>query len=191
MKKKPKKRRRPRINKKILRQIPSIDKVLNEPEIKEFANVMEQHYLTALIRYKTDDFRKKVIAGEKPHLEDLKQSIIQTLHDVFNPYFCYAVNATGIVLHTGLGRAPVNRRMASGLKALSCGYVRLQIDDEGRRTDRHFRINRLLQILTDAEAGMIVNNNAAATLLILNTLASKREVIISRGQLIEIGGSFR
>jgi len=186
-----KNRQRCSSNKKILRQIPSIDKILNEPEIKEFSNIIDPQYLTALIRNNINEYRKRLIAGEQFDVINLKQNIVQALHDILNPYFCYAINATGIVLHTGLGRAPVNIRMASGLKALSLGYIRLQIDDEGRRTDRHLRINRLLHILTGTEAGMIVNNNAAATLLILNTLAKNREVIISRGQLIEIGGSFR
>jgi L-seryl-tRNA(Ser) seleniumtransferase len=179
------------INKKMLRQIPSIDTILNEPEIKEFSNTIDHQYLTALIRSSINEFRKRLLIGEQSDFRNLKQSIIQTLYEILNPYFCYAINATGIVLHTGLGRAPTNKRMASGLRALSRGYVRLQIDDDGRRTDRHFRINRLLCLLTGAEAGMIVNNNAAATLLVLNTLAKNREVVISRGQLIEIGGSFR
>ena len=192
MKKKLKKRKRSRtIYTKILRKIPSIDNILNYPEIKKFSNTIAHNYLTSIIRHKINGFRKHLIAGEKLNVENLKQSIVQELNDIINPYFCYAINATGIVLHTGLGRAPTNKGIAPGLRAISSGYVRLQIDDSGRRTDRHFRINRLLQILTDAEAGIIVNNNAAATLLILNTLAKDREVIISRGQLIEIGGNFR
>jgi L-seryl-tRNA(Ser) seleniumtransferase len=186
-----KSRKRHPINKKNLRQIPSIDTLLNAPEIKEFLYTIDQPYVTALVRDNINEFRKRLIAGERYDVTKLKQNIVETLHDLLNPYFCYAINATGIVLHTGLGRAPVNKRMASGLKSLSHGYIRLQIGDDGRRIDRHLRINHLLHILTGAEAGMIVNNNAAATLLILNTLAKNREVIISRGQLIEIGGSFR
>jgi L-seryl-tRNA(Ser) seleniumtransferase len=186
-----KSRKKSSINKKCLRQIPSIDALLNEPEIKEFLQIIDQRFVTIIIRNNIDELRKHLIDGEQYDAVNLKQNIVETLHDILNPYFCYAINATGIVLHTGLGRAPVNKRMASGLRSLSQGYIRLQIDDDGRRIDRHFRINVLLQILTGADAGMIVNNNAAAMLLILNTLAKNREVIISRGQLIEIGGSFR
>ena len=178
-------------NKDILRQIPSVDKILNWPKLKEYLSTIEHNYLTSIIRYKIDEFRNRLIASEKLNLDHLKQNIIQELEELINPYFCYAINAIGVVLHTGLGRAPFSKGIDDVVYAVSKGYSRLQIDEEGRRADRYKKINQLLQILTGAEAGFIVNNNAAATLLILNTLAKGREVIVSRGQLIEIGGSFR
>ncbi|MEO0205148.1 MAG: L-seryl-tRNA(Sec) selenium transferase, partial [candidate division WOR-3 bacterium] len=107
------------------------------------------------------------------------------------PYFSYAINGLGIVLHTGLGRAPYIRGILDILNSAGTGYSRLQIDEEGRRADRYKKINKLLRLITGAEAGIFVNNNAAATLLILNTIGKGKEIIISRGQLIEIGGSFR
>jgi L-seryl-tRNA(Ser) seleniumtransferase len=131
------------------------------------------------------------LSGEKLDIKILKKIIIKDLDDLLSPYFCYAINGLGIVLHTGLGRAPFSNGVASAVGSASMGYARLQIDDEGKRSDRYVKINRLLQIITGAEAGFIVNNNAAATLIILNTLAKDKEVIVSRGQLIEIGGAYR
>ncbi len=178
-------------SKEILRHIPSVDKVLNWQDVKNYLDTIEQHYVTMIIRYRIEEFRKRVVAGEKLNIEQLKQSIIQELHDITHPYFCYAINALGIVLHTGLGRAPLSQGITDVMHSVSLGFSRLQIDEEGRRADRYKKISRLLQILTGAEAGIIVNNNAAATLIVLNTMAKGKEVVVSRGQLIEIGGAFR
>jgi len=178
-------------NKDILKNIPSVDKVLQWSEIKEYLETFEHSHLTSIIRYTIDDFRNKLISGKKIKLEYLKQSIIRELQELITPYFRRAVNALGIVLHTGLGRAPFSKGIADVMHSVSSGYSQLQIDEYGRRADRYRKISRLIQVLTGAEAGIIVNNNAGATLLILNTLAKGREVIVSRGQLIEIGGAFR
>jgi len=123
--------------------------------------------------------------------EHLKKMILDEIKYLTEPYFRYAINGLGIVLHTGLGRAPFSKGIADILRNASNAYSRLQIDDEGKRDDRYKKISRLLQLLTGCEAGIIVNNNAGATLLILSALAKGKEVIVSRGQLIEIGGSFR
>jgi len=123
--------------------------------------------------------------------EHLKKMILDEIKYLTEPYFRYAINGLGIVLHTGLGRAPFSKGIADILRDASNAYSRLQIDDEGKRDDRYKKISKLLQILTGCEAGIIVNNNAGATLLILSALAKGKEVIVSRGQLIEIGGSFR
>jgi L-seryl-tRNA(Ser) seleniumtransferase len=178
-------------SKEILRNIPSVDKILNWPELKKGLETLDGKYVTWIVREKTDELRKRLLAGEKVGPDFLKHAILSELTDLLTPYFCYAVNALGIVLHTGLGRAPFNKRIADVLHDMAMGYSRLQIDDEGKRADRYKKISHLLQILTGAEAGIIVNNNAAATMLILNALAKGKEVIVSRGQLIEIGGSYR
>jgi L-seryl-tRNA(Ser) seleniumtransferase len=178
-------------NKEILRNIPSVDSVLNWDEIKEALQILEQTHVTKIVRDNVESFRKRLKAGEKINLVHLKKEILAEIQDLISPYFCYAINALGIVLHTGLGRAPFNRRIADVVHDMSMGYSRLQIDEEGKRADRYKKINRLLQILTGAEAGITVNNNAAATMLILNAMAKGKEVIVSRGQLIEIGGAYR
>jgi len=178
-------------NKEILRNIPSVDKILNWHEIKESLDVLEHTHVTTIVRDNIDHFRKRLQAGETLSLDDLKKGILDEIRNLISPYFCYAVNALGVVLHTGLGRAPFNKRIADIVHDMSLGYSRLQIDEEGKRDDRYKKISRLLQVLTGAEAGIIVNNNAAATMLVLNAMAKGKEVIVSRGQLIEIGGAFR
>lgn len=176
---------------KILRNIPSVDKVLKWQEIRESLEVLEPAHVTTVVRDQIEDFRKRLLAGDQLEPDHLKKSILREIQDLISPYFCRAVNALGIVLHTGLGRAPFNERIASIVHDMSMGYSRLQIDEEGKRADRYRKISRLLQILTGAEAGIIVNNNAAATMLVLNAMAKGKEIVVSRGQLIEIGGSYR
>ena len=108
------------------------------------------------------------------------------------PHYRKVVNATGIILHTALGRAVLPPRALDQINRELTGYSLLQIDLEtGQRSRRDGRIEKLLQQLTGAEAATVVNNNAAATVIVLNTVAAGREVIVSRGQLVEIGGSFR
>ena len=103
-----------------------------------------------------------------------------------------AINATGVVLHTGLGRAPVHPEAAARMAAAAQGYCVLEVDREsGRRNERDERLSELLVRLTGAEAGIAVNNNAAAVVLLLNTFAAGKETVVSRGELVEIGGSFR
>ncbi len=176
---------------KDVREIPSIDKILGFPELKEYSEQLEHSYLIKVIREKTEEFRKRVFNKEILSIDDLKKSIIDELNDLILPYYTYAINGLGVILHTGLGRAPYSADISRSLFSVSIGYSRLQIDEEGKRADRYKKISKLLQIITGAEAGIFVNNNAAATLLILNTIGKGKEVIISRGQLIEIGGSFR
>ncbi|MEO0091157.1 MAG: L-seryl-tRNA(Sec) selenium transferase [candidate division WOR-3 bacterium] len=178
-------------NKEILKSIPSVDKILNWQEVKAFEKRVRSSYLTEIIRYKTDEFRQKLLEGEALNIDNLKQMIVAELNFITERYFAYAINALGIILHTGLGRAPFAQGIDMILQDVGRAYSRLQIDDEGKRDDRYKKISRLLQVLTGCEAGIIVNNNAGATLLVLSTIAKDREVIVSRGQLIEIGGSFR
>jgi L-seryl-tRNA(Ser) seleniumtransferase len=188
-------------NKAILKNIPSTDKVLNWQEIKDFESKLEHAYLLEIIRYKIDEFREMLLKGDhrpgtqgrdkQVDIDYLRESIISELKYLTERYFKYAINALGIVLHTGLGRAPYASGISEIVSDVTRAYSRLQIDPEGKRDDRYRKISKLLQILTGAEAGIVVNNNAGATLLILRALAQGKEVVVSRGQLIEIGGSFR
>jgi len=169
-------------NKDVLKNIPSVDKILNWTEIKELENKIEHTYLLSIIRSKIDEFREKLLKASRPSTQGrdkndsfvpeqidalLKQAIIDEVIYLTEPYFRYAINGLGIVLHTGLGRAPFSKGIADILSNSSNAYSRLQIDDEGKRDDRYKKISKLLQILTGCEAGIIVNNNAGATLLIL------------------------
>jgi L-seryl-tRNA(Ser) seleniumtransferase len=175
----------------ILKNIPSVDSILQWPELQKYMETLQQTYITLMIRERIEEFRSRIIAGEHFDLDFLKNSIVCEFKDLVRPYFRRAVNALGIVLHTGLGRAPYSLGVAEAIRDASIGFSQLQIDEEGRRADRYRKISHMLTILTGAEAAVIVNNNAGATLLILNELAKGKEVIVSRGQLIEIGGAFR
>jgi L-seryl-tRNA(Ser) seleniumtransferase len=126
----------------------------------------------------------------------IQQNIItdakQRLEATMRPYYRRVINATGIILHTGLGRAVIPSQALHQIQDELSGYSLLQTDPEtGKRSKRDARIEQLLQQLTGAEAATVVNNNAAATSIVLNTVAKDKEVIVSRGQLVEIGGSFR
>jgi len=129
----------------------------------------------------------KKIASEKERESLLKERLQRLVSKEGRK----ALNATGILLHTGLGRAPLCKEAVEALAGMG-SYTLTQIDlESGKRSKRDKRIEEMLQSLTGCEAATVVNNNAAATMLILNALAMGREVIVSRGQLIEIGGSFR
>jgi L-seryl-tRNA(Ser) seleniumtransferase len=120
------------------------------------------------------------------------RKIKECIKEKMSPSLTKAINATGVILHTGLGRAVLPKEAQSYIKDVIEGYCTLATDIEtGQRGHRDIHLNDLLCELTGAEAANVVNNNAAATMLILNTLAKGREVIVSRGQLVEIGGSFR
>jgi L-seryl-tRNA(Ser) seleniumtransferase len=121
-------------------------------------------------------------------LQETEKNIVRALEPGLKP----VINATGIVLHTGLGRAPLSAAARENLLRVMQGYANIELDlQSGKRGERNNHVNRLLCRLTGAEAALVTNNNAAAVLLALNSMAFGKESVISRGQLIEIGGSFR
>ena len=133
--------------------------------------------------------------GESPGTASIAESIERGTIGRLSadgPSLRRVINATGVIVHTNLGRAPLARAAAERVARLAAGYTNLEYDvDRGERGGRDVHAERLLCRLTGAEAAMVVNNNAAATLLVLAAIASGREVIISRGELVEIGGGFR
>ncbi len=120
------------------------------------------------------------------------ERVSKRVRSLTEPGLRKVINATGIILHTGLGRAVFAPETRDRLMEIADGYCNLEMDlESGKRGDRQERVARLLSLLTGGEAACVVNNNAAAVMLVLNTLADRKEVIVSRGELIEIGGSFR
>ena len=182
----------------LLRQIPSVDVLLNDPRLKELKENTPHQIMVDAVRETADQVRKKILAGvpwgtEGKSISELIRAEVQDyVAGVMKCHFRRVINATGVILHTALGRAALARRAIEQITRELSGYSLLQMDlKTGERSVRDAKIEKLLQRLTGAEAATVVNNNAAATSLVLNALGAGREVIVSRGQLVEIGGSFR
>ncbi len=182
-----------------LRQIPSVDKLISAEGAKVIIGDYGRNVVVEAARTVLKELRlkmKKTKGSPHPKRELSQEAILRKIkehvQEKMSPSLTKAVNATGVILHTGLGRAVLPREAQSGVKNVIEGYCTLATDIEtGQRGHRDVHLNDLLCELTGAEAANVVNNNAAATMLILNTLAKGKEVIVSRGQLVEIGGSFR
>lgn len=182
----------------VLRRIPSVDAVLRD---RAAARLAEKHGAGAAleaVREALVGLRARIAGGEAPAGDAAfsPEAVITAAEGILDvrraPSLRPAVNATGVVIHTGLGRAVLSEAAVDALRTVSAGCCNLAVDAEsGKRGDRDAHTETLLCRLTGAEAATVVNNNAAATVLILNTLAAGREVVVSRGQLVEIGGSFR
>ena len=146
-----------------------------------------------LVRENLDCYRTRVSQGkEPPDPDEIVLNIVNQASALARPTLRPLINATGVVLHTNLGRAPLSEETIAAMDTISRGYNNLEFDlESGERGSRHTHIEPLLCRLTGAEAGLVVNNNASAVLLGLTALAKRKEVIVSRGQAVEIGGGFR
>jgi len=178
-----------------LRKIPSIESLLNDTALNDVFDIAPRIIVADLLREAAGAIRQSL--GEKKLDEaSIRRIIIDDVKNraarLMKPQYRRAINATGIILHTGLGRAVLSQRAIDRIGNELSGYSLLQVDVEtGKRSRRDRRIEWLMKQLTGAESATIVNNNAAATAIVLNTVAKGKEVIVSRGQLVEIGGSFR
>ncbi|MGK8220309.1 L-seryl-tRNA(Sec) selenium transferase [Achromobacter xylosoxidans] len=176
--------------------IPALDRLLNEPALAAALDTHGRTQVVAALRRHLDALRQRALAGELPRAELAQAAVAAavdgTLARAAAPRLRAVYNLTGTVLHTNLGRALLpDEAVASVLRALTTP-ANLEFDlDSGGRGDRDDLIDDLLCELTGAEAATVVNNNAAAVLLMLNALADRREVVVSRGELVEIGGAFR
>lgn len=174
----------------LLRQLPGVDEILkrlNENNCPRYMSVQT-------VRQVIDDARMEILNGKRNEvsIEDILEKVCKRLDHGTQPGLMRVINATGTILHTNLGRAPMSIETADYIKQVITGYCSLELDLEtGKRGDRGTAVNDLIKNLTGAESSVIVNNNAAAVFLAMKALCSDREVIISRGELVEIGGSFR
>ncbi len=181
----------------ILRAIPSVDECLQAlfslPELDNIPLVDIKNSVRDILGH----VRKRVLHGEEISLPSLQIAsllpvICDRIHKEQQPRFRRVINCTGVIIHTNLGRSILPQTTMDGLYEAGSRYSNLEFDlDTGKRGSRYSHVEKLLCQLTGAEAGLGVNNNAAAVLIVLETLAKNREVIVSRGQLVEIGGSFR
>lgn len=178
----------------VLRNIPSVNELLESPPLKKAVQRVSHHVVVGRVRTFLDQLRQDVQnrAGELPKAAELAERIAQWILHEEQPRLRPVVNATGVLLHTGLGRAPLAEETFQAIRDLGGGYCSLEVDLEtGERSQRTDAVERQLVRLTGGEAALVVNNNAAATMLTLAALAAGREVIVSRGELIEIGGNYR
>src|SRR5256712_1679938 len=176
-----------------LRLLPSIDELLQSPSglrlIAQYSRSMTLRTLRATIAQARFDILNGSLC---PSPEQLLAAAEHTLQQEQQPHLRSVINATGVIINTNLGRSPLSQEALRAVQQVAGGYSNLEYDlEEGKRGSRHTHVLALLRELTGAEAALVTNNNAAAVLLALSSLAMGREVIISRGQLVEIGGGFR
>ncbi|MEA3337804.1 MAG: L-seryl-tRNA(Sec) selenium transferase [Chloroflexota bacterium] len=179
---------------KELRKLPSIDRLLQLPEMAIAEEDFGHALLVSTARQLLDDTRQTLIETSQacPDLTTLGKTLLTRLHATTEPTLRPAINATGVIIHTNLGRAPLSDEARTAMEMVAAGYSNLEYDlGTGQRGSRYVHAVDLLCQLTGAEDALVINNNASAVLLCLMALARAKEVIISRGQLVEIGGGFR
>jgi L-seryl-tRNA(Ser) seleniumtransferase len=177
-----------------LQSLPSIERLRQRERMCALEEIYGHAAVVEALRAEVAAVRARLAAGEtlEPLLEIIERGAAVRLEGMHAPSLVAVINATGVIVHTNLGRAPLGRSAVGRVALLSSGYTNLEYDlVKGARGRRDVHAERLLCRLTGAEAAVIVNNNAAATLICLAALAYGREVIISRGELVEIGGGFR
>jgi L-seryl-tRNA(Ser) seleniumtransferase len=181
------------VDNEALRELPAVGTIMGHGLLAESLTARGRVAVTRAVRAAIQEARNGVLAGRSPSIdaESLAHRSREFL-ELDRPRLRPVINATGILLHTGLGRAPLAEEAIAAVVATARGYCNLELDlEEGTRGKRTAGIAALLKELTGAPAATAVNNNAGATILALKSLAAGREVIVSRGQLVEIGGSFR
>ena len=181
----------------VVRNLPAVDKLLNEPRLKELEGQVPRSLILQAARKTLDDLRARILEGSTPLPDELAISRIanqaaELAIRLAQSSMRNAINATGVILHTGLGRAVLPEAACQAVGSIACGHSTLEISLEtGARESRSAHFSKLLADICGAEAALAVNNTAGAVFLALNALACGTEVIVSRGQLVEIGGSFR
>jgi L-seryl-tRNA(Ser) seleniumtransferase len=184
------------MNKKqeLLSSLPSVDEVLKSEQGIQWLKSYPRRYVLAAVREGIDLRRREILEGTTTEvtMESMAHDITLKAERMSSLSLRPVINATGIVIHTNLGRSILSERVMENVRKAATRYSNLEYDlGSGKRGKRYTHIKRLLREITGAEDGFAVNNNAAAVLLCLSTLAKGREVVVSRGELVEIGGSFR
>lgn len=176
-----------------LNQLPSVDQLLQTQRAADLINLYGRPLTLGAIRKTLVGVREQLREGKSPiELSDLFIYVEKYLETQLQPTLITVINATGVVLHTNLGRAPLSQASSRAITQAASEYLTLEYDlQSGLRGSRSIHVENLIQLLTGAEAALVVNNNAAAVVLVLTALARRRRVVISRTQLVEIGGGFR
>jgi len=176
-----------------LRRLPSVDKIISDERIKQLRASYPHELIVDVVRRSLEQARISITRGSpSPPLDKIVDSVRLDLQLLFQLNLRRVINASGVILHTNLGRAPISKEAIAAMLGVATGYCNLEFDlDSGARGSRDVHIEKLLCRLTGAESALVVNNNASAVLLALTVVAKKKEVIVSRGQAVEIGGGFR
>ncbi len=189
--------RKPSGLQRLLSQLPAVDELLHEAARRGLTELYPRSLIGDFIRARLAEIKEEIIGrqsgeGEVFRAEPFWGTVEHDLAAAFSPRLREVVNATGVVIHTNLGRSPLPAAAVARVAAVAGGYSNLEYDlASGRRSIRYANVEELLCRLSGAEAAMVVNNNAGAVLLALSALAAGREVVVSRGELVEIGGAFR
>jgi len=183
------------IKQNMLKNIPKVDRVLEWPQVRPLLGQYPRPEVLLVVRQILDRLRDSVKNGARTDLPDNSEiigMIGSELRSRTAPSLRKVINGSGVVVHTNLGRSPLADAAEEAIQTVSAGYSNLELDlATGERGSRYSHVEGLLCELTGSEAALVVNNNAAAVILALSSLATGREVIVSRGELVEIGGSFR
>jgi L-seryl-tRNA(Ser) seleniumtransferase len=180
---------------RLLSGLPAVDRVLRHPALAEARGQLRPEILARLVRETLDEARQAILSGRAtaaPDSAKMAEGVVIRAGELLEGRKRRVINASGVVLHTGLGRAMLPERAVARVAGVMSGAVDLELRlSDGRRGRREEQAARLLTLLTGAEAALAVNNNAAAVHLMLRALCARREVLVSRGQQVEIGGGFR
>jgi L-seryl-tRNA(Ser) seleniumtransferase len=190
----------PSLRQQVLRKIPSVDEILSNPQIADLLRTYPRTVVVDAVRNGLKRLRQQLL--DKKELTNLEEEFFsfEHLYSLFRkeidlqvqPRLRHLINATGVVIHTNLGRSPLHPSALKHMIDIAKNYSNLEYDlDRGERGNRYTHVEGILCRLSGAESALVVNNNAGAVLLVLNTIAEGREVIVSRGELVEIGGAFR
>lgn len=179
-----------------LKNIPSVHELIESEPLKKLVDTVSHNVVVNEVRSfldgLRDDLREAASDVKLPAASDLAERIADWIVSDQQPKLRPVINATGILLHTGLGRAPLSKAAAAAIQAVAAGYASVEVNlDSGHRSQRVDSVKKLLCETTGAEAAAVANNNAGATMLTLAALGAGKEIIVSRGQLVEIGGSYR
>ncbi len=182
------------MNKELLRKLPKIDELLKDETIAKLIEENSRTLILESLRESIEFYRSGILKGsvESLTMEQVIDLAIHLLNEKNKMHLRRVINATGTVIHTNLGRSILSQKAIENVIDVAANYNNLEYDiEEGKRGSRYSHIEDIIKRVTGAEAAMVVNNNAAAIMLVLDTLVKEKEVIVSRGELVEIGGSFR
>lgn len=183
------------MTKELLRSLPKIDEIIKLSQCNDLINKYTRNIVIRELRNSIEVYRQKILKGEinfSPLIEDIIERSKNNIHNKYKVNFIRVVNGTGVIIHTNLGRSILSDDAMNALRNVCSYYNNLEYNvDSGERGSRYSHVEGIIKEVTGAEDAIVVNNNAAAIMLVLNSICEEKEVIVSRGQLVEIGGSFR